>query len=273
VVTQIVYDIIGNVIKRIEDATGSGAQARTTEYLYDAASRQIKTIFPDAGVVNSAGILVVTGIKPQIEVTFNALNLAVVQKDVRGNYAYKVYDVLGRLAYDVDAEGYVSKYNYDALSQQTGLVRYAARINTGLMVGWSAGQAVSLSQIQTASVIATGANDRTITTTYDVRGYKASVVQSAVVVYDMAGANSSAVSPTTQFTYNALGQLVKESVLVQQSPTAIWANMYHYYDAVGHERMTVDAEGYVTETKYNALKYCNTYADCGAKPTGGWRCG
>ena len=253
VVTQIVYDIIGNVIKRIEDATGSGAQARTTEYFYDAAGRQIKTIFPDAGIINSSGVLVTTGIKPQIEVSFNALNQAVVQKDVRGNHAYKVYDVLGRLAYDVDAEGYVSKYSFDALGQQTGLVRYAAKINTGLMVGWSAGQAISLSQIQTASVLATGANDRTITTAYDVRGYKASVLLSAIVAYDMTGANSSAATPTTQFTYNALGQLVKESVLVQQSPTAIWANTYHYYDAAGRERMTVDAEGYVSETEYNAL--------------------
>ena len=250
IVTKIEYDKAGNTLKRIEDF---GFQARTTEYLYDAAGRQTKTIFPDAGTINASGQLVATGIKPEIQITFDAAGQAVVQKDVRGNYSYKVYDAAGRLAYDIDAEGYVSKYSYNTVSQRTAMLRYAAKINTAGISGWSSGQQITLTQIQAAGVLVTGSADRTITTTYDARGLKASVTLSAVVAYDMSGGNSTAASPTTMFTYNALGQLVKESVLVQQLPSAVWANTYHYYDASGRERFSVDAEGYVSETKYNTL--------------------
>lgn len=117
------YDALGNVTRRIEDA--GTPTARATEYEYDSRGLQIRTRFPDAGRMNVDGQLVATGERPTVEVTYNALGQAVMQKDVLGYYSYNTYDAAGRLQFEVDAEGYVSAYGYDAFGKQTRFQRYA----------------------------------------------------------------------------------------------------------------------------------------------------
>ena len=253
-VTRIGYDGQGNVTTRTENA--DTAEARSTQYLYDNRGHQVQTIFPDAWQVNEAtGELEASGQTPTIDITYDTLGRAVVQKDVRGHYSYKSYNVMGQLAHEVDQEGYVTAYYYDAFGQQSGLTRYAAKLDTGTGAftssGWVAGQ--SMSRAQVASGIVPG-NDRGITTTYDLRGNKSSVVQTAVGYYKADG-NAAAGSPTTQFEYDAYGQLAKESLLLEGTAgqqTARWASTFRYYDALGRNTLTVDAEGYATGTAYNA---------------------
>jgi YD repeat-containing protein len=89
VVKQWTYDALGNVLSRTDDATGP--LPRTTTYLYDNRGNQIRTTFPDAGVLDVAtGTIVATGSQPTIEIIYNTLDQAVVQKDVRGHYSYKI---------------------------------------------------------------------------------------------------------------------------------------------------------------------------------------
>ena len=257
IVTRIGYDALGNVTSRTEDADASvqaGAYSRTTIYEYDNRGNQIRTRFPDAYYIDAANQLVATGQTPTIDVVYDVLGRAVVQKDVQGRYSYRTYDALGRLAYETDAEGYVTSYAYGAFGDQTRLTRHAARINTAALTGWSAGQALGLLQMATAGVVASGANDRTLSTTYDLRGQKSAVVQSQVAYYTSAGALANG-SPTTRFQYDAYGQLVLESVLLEGEDgqaNARWANTWHYYDVLGRDVLTVDAEGYATSTSYNA---------------------
>jgi len=256
ILTTIAYDALGNVTSRTENANASDVNdRRTTQYVYDNRGHQIKTIFPDAGKINEAtGQIDVTGTTPSIEITYDARGRATVQKDVRGNYSYKVYDALDRVAYEVDQEGYVTGYTYNGFGEQGVLRRYATRLNTAVLSGWSAGQALTLSHLQTAGALPTSASDRTLTAAYDARGQKLSIVQSSVSYYKADGTSASG-TPTTQFTYNAYGELVKESVLTEGTAGqagAVWAETYRYYDAMGRNDLTVDAENYVTRTLFNA---------------------
>src|SRR5262249_54201721 len=131
---------------------------------------------------------------------------------------------------------------------------HAVALNTAPLSGWSAGQPLTLAQIKTAGVLTTSANDRTIANVYDSRGNVRSVVETAVAYHNAAGVQSTG-SPTTQFEYDAYGQLKKESVLLEGTAGqagAQWADTYRYYDVLGRNVLTVDAEGYATATAYNA---------------------
>ncbi|MFQ6312922.1 putative Ig domain-containing protein, partial [Lysobacter capsici] len=251
VVTRTEYDALGNVTRRLEDA--DGARARITRYEYDNRGNQIRTIFPDAGKIDPAnGQLIASGIQPTIEITYDALGRAVAQKDVRGNYSYKVYDNLGRLAYDVDQENYVTAYGYDGFGQQTNLRRHAQTLNVGALAGWAPGQPLSMAQMQAAA--ATSASDRTIATRYDQRGLAVQIEQAQIAYYTSTGAAATG-SPTVRIEYDGFGNKVKESILLEGTAgqaDARWADTYTYYDLVGRVTMTVDAEGYVTRARYNA---------------------
>jgi YD repeat-containing protein len=254
VVTRYTYDALDNVLTRTEDY--GQATARTTTYQYDSRGHQIRTVFPRAWQIDPATNTLIDNVgASEVDVTYNALGQAVVQKDVRGFYSYNVYDDLGRLAYQIDQNNNVTGYAYDALGQQTKLTRYAnALVTSGTAftsVGWTPGQAISLSQVHVG--LSVNAADRTLSTTYDLRGNKASVVQAAVAFYRTDGTPGNG-SPTTLFTYNAYGEMVQQSVLIETTDSnAVWTNTYHYYDRLGREVLTVDAEGYVTKTAFDAL--------------------
>jgi len=251
IVTRTAYDALGNVISRTENADTN--QPRVTRYEYDNRGNQIRTIFPDAGRLDANKQLVASGIQSTIEVSYDALGRAMAQKDVRGFYSYKVYDNLGRLAYDVDQENYVTAYAYDGFGQQTNLRRYAQKLNVGALGGWGEGQPLSMAQMLAAA--ATSVADRTITTRYDQRGLAVQIEQTQVAYFTSTGA-SAVGSPTVRVEYDGFGNKVKESVLLEGTPgqaDARWADTYTYYDLVGRVTMTVDAEGYVTRTGYNAV--------------------
>jgi len=253
VLTYYQYDGNGNVTSEIDayDTT----QARTTQYVYDTAGNLIQTIQADPGQINPAtGALVLTGSSPTTVVTYNALNQAVVSQDANGDDSYQAYDKDGRLAYSVDADGYVTSYAYNAYGEQTAVTRYADPIDTSVLGNsWSAGQPLTLEQME--AVLVTSSSDRTITTTYDAQGNKLSVTQPAITYTNSNGATSTG-SPVTQYTYDAYGNVTSESVLVQGAPgqgAAIWATTHSYYDALGNKTMTVDPMGYVTTWSYDAF--------------------
>jgi YD repeat-containing protein len=248
IVTLVSYDALGNVVSRTEDATGGAP--RTIQYQYDNRGHQVRTIFPAAGRIDPAtGQLVATS-ATDVVVTYDALGRAVAQKDTLGNYSYKVYNARGEVAYEVDQEGYVTKYLYNGFGLQISLTRYATRIVTTAMGGWTAGSPITLAQIQGAGVVPTSSADRSLTTTWDQRGNKLSVAQGSIYFLTAAGASVSG-SPKTTFTYDGFGQLVKESVLLDAS-TGASADTWHYYDAMGRQLATVDAEGYLTAWQYDA---------------------
>lgn len=251
VVSRISYDGQGNVLSRTEDA--DTANARTTHYDYDNRGHQIRITFPDAGQLDANGALVASGVTPTIEVTYDTLGQAVVQKDVRGNYSYKTYDTRGLLAFEVDESGYVTSYRYNGHGDQVILMRYATPIQV------TAGQAISAQQIA-GMIVVDSAQDRVIQTIYDTSGRKEQVNQGAWIDWG-GGTGQVGSGGVTKFAYNAYGELVRESTLLEadyynqaygELGYGRWASTFHYYDDVGRKAYTLAPEGYVTGWTYTA---------------------
>lgn len=248
------YDGVGNVTA-INKGTGPDSAhvtvLSTTTYAYDALGHQIQTRYP--GGVGT-------------HVVYDALGQAVADQDANGHWQYKVYTGDHQVAYAVDADGYVTGTTYDAYGNATATTRYATALNTAAIAGWSAGQPLTMAQLQQGLV--SSASDRTITTRYDQRNRKVQVVQPAIgytlTMGPMAGSAMAAASPTTTYDYDAYGNVTRTAVLIQgadgTSTPAIWATSYTYYDALNRVVMTVTPtgaytrpQGYVTTTSYDAF--------------------
>lgn len=241
------YDSSGN----LDQVTVNGV---TTRYVYDADGRLLSKTNPPLGsIVPSTGLVDSGSGWSTVTTTYNALGQAVVTQDANGNYSYQAYDTDGRLAYSVDADGYVTGYRYNAYGEQIAVTRYSAPIDTPVLANWSPGQAMSLQQVRAALV--TSPDDRTITTTYDAQGNKLSVTQPATTYTNSDGTTATG-SPVTRYTYDAYGDVTSQSVLVQGTPGqagAMWATTFTYYDALGRKTMTVDPMGYATTWSYDAF--------------------
>jgi YD repeat-containing protein len=248
IATRYVYDGLRNIVARIEDADGPAP--RTTRYEYDNRGHQIRTILPDPLTGGTAA----GGSNDTIEVRYDTLGLAVSEKDALGNMQYRVYDNLGRVLYDIDAEQQVTSHRYNAFGEETRTVRHATALNAMAMqaAGWQPGQAPTDTQILAGLTV--GAQDRGVETEYNALGQKTLVMQDAVSYVKRDGTAATG-RPALLTAYNAYGEVAKTSLLIEGAPDqvdAVWAETHHYYDALGRETTTVDAEGYVNEQQYNA---------------------
>lgn len=273
-VTSISYDALGQVLSRTQGRlrTSLGAapgaddlsQARTTGYAYDAVGHQVQVTSPgwynkSAHAYQQASDGTANTFQVTTTVTYDALGNAV-RNRVRVNNAgtaadyvdsYKVYDVLGRVTQDVDALKGVTAYTYDAVGNQTSARRYA----NGLTSAVPAAGYYQSSDIA-AGLTANSGVDRTVTTTYDALGRKVAVQQDYVGVYTVAARSLIGAAPTKVYTYNALGQLVRETQIARNtSGTTVQtgASTVYYYDLTGNRTGTVDALGGYTAMQYNAL--------------------
>jgi len=279
IVTRFEYDALGNVRKRTE-AYGT-AQARTTEYQYDALGRQIRTIFPPVAVyapppndevrAGSAVVRVETVVTPVQEVAYDVFGNAF--RSIEGTldsgtgvvtahaYSYKVYDKAGRVRYEVDAENYVTEYRYDTFGNQIGILRYATALTSALPTS-----GVGLAATDVAARISVSPSDRLIEQTFDRLNRVHSVVQPEVLAFvpnpGGPGGRTFPASPTTFFAYNAFGQVIRESRLVDKLDNAVvdpsvspsqnaWVHDYFYYDNRGLKSARVDAGGYLTTYQYD----------------------
>lgn len=248
ITTRYVYDGLRNIVTRIEDADGS--TSRTTRYEYDNRGHQVRILLPDpvTGDAPSAGA------RDTIEIRYDTLGLAVSEKDASGNVQYKVYDRLGRVLYDIDAELQVTSHQYNAFGEEVRAVRHATVLNAAAMqaAGWTPVNAPGEAQVLAGLVLS--AQDRGVESRYTLLGQKEWVLQDAVTYVRRDGTVATG-RPALRTTWDAYGELAKTSLLIEGvpgQPGAVWADTYHYRDALGRETVTVDAEGYVNEQQYNA---------------------
>ena len=274
-VTRIEYDAAGNVTSRSEGrlrasleavaANDDLSQARTTSYAYDAVGRQRLITAPGwynktTGAFQQTGDGTANTFQVTTEVTYDALGNATrnrVRISNTGTMAeqyvdsYKTYDSAGRVAHEIDALNAVTAYTYDASDNVLTIKRHANALSLAVP-----GRGYFLSSdITTASLVPDAANDRTLTMTYDALGRKTSVQQSQVNVYTVAGGLVVA-APTTIYSYDALGQVTRETQVIRNvsgSTLATGASIYRYYDKVGNQIGQVDPLGYYTRQEYDAL--------------------
>jgi YD repeat-containing protein len=339
IVTEYTYDNDGNVTSSIVGYLNNGntggvvgteatsdtdteypfVPMRTMSYVYDRAGHQTEIISPavssgntppqvdDSGEQEATDPPPVPSEPPPLpgdtttsSVSYDAFGDAVVNQDINKNYEYKVYNKAGQLAYDIDGDGYVTAYAYDAYGNQTQVTRYATAINFTAISGWSSGQPITIEDIQKSGVLTADANptdgDRTLTTTYDQLNHKVQVQQSSIACVSPTGTQDGSASPTTVYTYDAYGNVVSTAVLVSpgltqappdnppvpptgdasdestdsDQPLAVWAVTYDYYDALGQKTLEVDPMGYVTTWAYDARGNVTTTTQYAQAATTGW---
>jgi YD repeat-containing protein len=268
IVTTMAYDALGNLTQRTE-ATGR-AEARTTRYEYDAVGRQVRVIYPPVAVYNAAGDAVTTngatGAASRVETIrtletqtfYDAQGNAVASRDVGGAISQKAYDVLGNVAYDVDAMGFVTGYTRNVFGEVTSLVRYSATTTLANTTVTQASQAATRTQVS-AAVNAAGVDhtkDRTLLTTYDRAGRVAQTTEPSVYVYDSGATDptklTETVGKTTRNAYDAFGQLVQIQSQ-RNSKTNTWSTTTHYYDVAGRQTATIGALGHVTTRTFDVF--------------------
>ncbi|MET3517893.1 YD repeat-containing protein, partial [Pseudacidovorax sp. 1753] len=249
-VTRRFYDSDGLLIGLLD------AEGYLTESRYDAKGRLIAQI---AYATATAASLRAGGTLAQLVPALDG-------KDQTSRW---IYDDLSRVAAQIDAEGYMTEYVYDAYSNVTSAIRYATAVDPAVLATvTSATTAASLRP-------AASAGTRTTSSVYDKlnrvvqrTNYEGTVTQ---FEYDSLGnllkttrAVGTAEVQTVTARYDVQGRLTGEltaegSALLVAGQTqaqidSIWSQygLTHTYDAGGRRTSTSDAYGNKTLFYYDA---------------------
>ena len=277
-VTRYTHDGLGNILSRSEGRLRAAAdsdpalddlsQARTSSYAYDALGRQVLITSPGwynktSGQYQQASDGTANTVQVTTEVTYDGLGNAVrnrVRVDNSGVAAndhvdsYKAYDVLGRVLYEVDALKGGTAYEYNAFGQVTLTRRHAQPLAAGVPErGW-----YQPGDFTAATLPLSPGSDRSLITRYDAAGRKREVQQDFVELYRFTGAVATStlqqVAPTRVYSYNALGQVTRETLEARDASGASvmeQISTVNYYDLAGRRIGTVDALGYYTRLEYD----------------------
>jgi YD repeat-containing protein len=220
----------------------------------DGVWTRVGSVSVSVGTTNNSALRVETTQTLSTTTTYDRFNNGTVNKDVSGSYSYKVYDQFSRVKYEIDVEHYVTEYKYDPFGNQVSLTRYA----TGISFANHSDLNAAFTQTEVAGLLAqqTGnqhALDRSITNIYDKLNRATETRQPAVYNYDSSSTVNPyfTASPTTRNEYNAFGQMIRQRTLVNSGDNT-WADVYIYFDRLGHQVAQINALGYITTFTYDA---------------------
>lgn len=237
VVTQHTYDSRGNRIKTIE-AVGLPEQ-RTTQFVFDNENRLVRKISNSYTVGGST-------FTPVDEFHYDACGNVIEQISggnlvgnaaVGGKRSLAWYDAQKRKLAEVSADAVLARYTYDAAGNVLVHTIFATRL-AGVPARGSADP-----------VAATSADDRTLSYIYDVLGRKTETRLDGVWSWERKDANTpvAAIGPQRisieRLVYDALSHVVQRTDARDNAS-------YSYFDAIGRQVLTIDAEGYATAWDY-----------------------
>lgn len=240
-VTQNEYDRFGNLVGVVRDAHGL---RQTVRHEYDANDKRIQTIYPDVAV--SQATLKASGVREERretlneKVQYNAFGEVMMTVDKGGNERHFIYSTQGVLRYQVDAEGFVTRWAYDHFGRQIEKVQYAERPR------FTTSPDYTLNALDEACQSST--KDRVEYTGYDRDNQVVEVRKSPVRLYNSKTRHyDRTLSPITRMTYNAFGEVIETAVKQNEDE---WAKSLAWYNKAGHKTATIDAGGYLTTHTY-----------------------
>lgn len=175
---------------------------------------------------------------------YNHLQKEVAKQDESGNWSYKAYDTLGRAIFDVDREGAVTEYSYNAFDEVTIIKEYSTKI----IINHDEFSNVNfLSDYLSTMLKSDDKADRITTFFRDASGNVSEIVQDEIdfFVDDKLGR----ACPTTKRRYNIAGKCISEAKLIRPN---CWAEKSTWYDNGGLVIAEIDQEQYLTIYERNA---------------------
>lgn len=250
--TYWLYDEAGRRVAQI-DHTGL-----LTEYTYSKTNQQTK-VTRYATAVNTTGLIDAQGL-PEV-VTLNTLRPATSAAD-RSNW--NDYDAVGELIATVDADGYLTRYTYDAMYRVVKLTYRANPIDTSKLDGLD----IAASYAGEANT----AQDRVVRKLYT----------GIYLTGELDGLGF-----LTEYKYDASGRLIDTITYDSPSPAAALAagdltalrptpastndrHVRNLYNGRDELIATIDADNYVTEFRYDTagnLSYRRSYYNAAKTPT------
>ena len=231
-----------------------GGEYRETTYDYDALGRLRGTSIADvrSGRWNgSAFALTTAAITTGYQ--YDAAGNVVVETDAEGGSVFSFYDRAGRKTAQVDKEGYVTRWSYNAEGNVVGEHRYATQ-TSGAAVG-----TLPLPPASGADRITEFGYDRIGNRWFERRlgveavsvagGTIQSATQASTIYYDYNGLGkitrkSEATGDTTNYTFDAMGRLLEERhpSFLDQSTNEVSSKLTYAYDGTGNLTRTVQGD-------------------------------
>ncbi|ROH83782.1 RHS repeat protein, partial [Pseudomethylobacillus aquaticus] len=257
-VSYTLYDGAGRLAKEI-DAVGA-----VTVYQYDGMSRLVRTTW-HANALSGMQRAALAALSS--EVSPGDANTVPVVDSANDRFSRQLYDDDGLLAGELDANGYLTEYSYDAAGRQVSQLRYG---KASIANYWAAG---TLVQLRTG---ASTADDQRTHALYNAAGQLTGVVDAAGYLteytYDQSGNRTQAIRYATAINY-VVGNTVAESRPVTTTEDRRLVTGYdannrvvqtdsrpdnlittYVYDNVGQLVETVRAVG-AAEARANLVRY------------------
>lgn len=255
------YDAAGNVTKRIDKIDGStnavshfryDAENRLTTSL-DAAGGVTRTTYDDEGRIIrtlsyatalTSSQLTTLGTSP----TESAIVAAVTANSAKDLSTAYVYDGAGRLSFVVDSYGRPTRYEYDGAGNVIRKTEFAGLITGGPTY-------VHATVVNAVGSMTSNTANRVTRSAYNAANQQAYSIDAegrvTAFVYDGSGAvvrttRYSATYTSSSYALTDLNTWAAASVSVNNRSDRI------LYDAAGRQVFSINAEGYVTETRYTA---------------------
>jgi YD repeat-containing protein len=256
--TRYAYDKAGNVVARTDAAGG------VTRFAYDGENRQVFAIGPTGSVVGTlydgegrvaetrvyATALTTAALSALPAAPTAAQVSAAVTASGADQRTRQIYDADGRIAYSIDAASRVIGYLYDGSGKVLRATQYADAIT--IPAGASKADVDAL----VAAGPASSAANRVTRAVYDSAGRTAFAIDALGYVtrfgYDAAGLVTKVHRHATAYAPAgdpALASLVAWSDANVSASDRIARSAY---DKAGRLRFEVDAEGYISEQRYDA---------------------
>jgi YD repeat-containing protein len=188
---------------------------------------------------------------------YNAEGQAITAIDPAGNVTYSFYNADGEVAGTVDGDGNVTAYTYDADGHVIQTTHYATQINP---LGWLSNGALTSSYPASLPIPASTVSDRITTTLYNAAGQVVATIDPAgnvtTTMYDGAGHALATTQYATPLSSTQRSSLGNPPTLANLTPylaaNASNRTTLTIVDADGRAVASIDAQGYVTVTSYNA---------------------
>jgi YD repeat-containing protein len=270
--TSYAYDANGNVIAStrhaqrlampvdpaVKPAPAADARDQITRFAFDALNRAVRTVdaegFRTDTMYDAVGnVIATTAYAERAEI--NAAP-AVTPKDRLTRVAY---DALDRQIEMIDAEGYTTRYGYDAVGNRTEQIRFAAKNDFTTLAlqaktTW-AHDALNRLVSETSPI---GVQTRYV---YDARGNRTEQIdafgsadaRSTAFTYDAAdrlASRTDAMGTVTTYGYDAANRLTNE---VRAAGTSEQRSIAYGYDNANRRTSETLADGSVRSIEYDAL--------------------